>query len=68
MLTLALAQLQLPAAGLSLVSDAVQLLFYHSPWGPDEAKPGETEAPPVQANPCTGRRCCFAFSLVHESL
>ena len=32
LLTLILAQQQLPASGLALVSELVQLLFYHTAW------------------------------------
>ena len=48
LLTLVLAGLPLPTAGLALVSDCVQLLFYHSPWGPNEGASGESEPPAVR--------------------
>ena len=46
-LTVALASLQLPAAGLALLSDITQLLFYHEPWDPAQSSSSELEQPAV---------------------
>ena len=40
LLTLVLAQQQLPSSGLTLVSDLVQLLFYHTAWPAPSESPG----------------------------
>ena len=50
LLTLILAQQQLPSSGLALVSELVQLLFYHTTW-PGPSQEAEAKQPAVMVCP-----------------
>ena len=58
LLTLVLAQQQLPAAGLTLMSELVQLLFYHTAWL-SASQEEHAEQPRVMVSPTSCKGSCI---------